>query len=230
MNAQQQLFDIARKIKTNNSKYEFMGSFLDLPNYRIITDGEVQVKGRDIDLPHYVKAFIAANKEVILIANIIKGKVCGMVLRGTKEKNFLTFDMKKGALYGLGTMDSDFHYGETIVLVESAIDCDTAKMFLTKNCLALLTSSVSEAKAMVLACLTNRVLLLLDNDEAGLNGESKSKYRLEKYGVSVVSIPKVARIKDLGDLMDLYRSGDIFARTIITDLKSSISLRGGKVL
>lgn len=227
---EQQLFNIARKIDTDRSKYEYIGSKVGLPNYRIITDGEVNIRGKDLDIPLPLRQFININKEVILIANMIKGNVMGILLRSTKEKSFMLYGMRKGALYGIGTLDPDFKYGDPIVLVESAIDCDTAKVLLTKNCLALLTAAISESKAKVLSCLTNNVLLFLDNDEAGRKGELTTKRKLEKLGVNVQIIPKIQRIKDLGDLLDMYRMKDSYARVITNDIKDSIKLRGGKVI
>ncbi len=230
MDAQQQLFNIARKITTSRSKYEYIASGLNQNNYRIITDGEVNIKGKDIDLPTWVRSFVAAHKEVILIANIIRGKVCGMLLRATDDKAFMDYGFKRGAFYGIGSLDPDFKFGDPIMLVEGAIDCDFAKLFITKNCLGVLTSSVSEARAMILSCLTNRVLLFLDNDEAGSAGERSTKNRLEKYGISVDIIPKTEGIKDLGDLLDQYRKADLFVESKINDIKLKVSLRGGKVL
>ena len=230
MDAQQQLFNIARKIETRRSKYEYMSSGLGQLNYRIITDGELNIRGKDIELPTYVRSFINAHKEVIIIANIIRGKVMGILLRGVNEKVFMDYGFRKGSFYGLGSLFPDFKYGDPIVLVEGAIDCDFAKQFITKNCLAVMTSSVSMTKAKVLSCLTDRVLLFLDNDEAGSKGEEITKTRLESLGVSVDILPKVSKIKDLGDLLDLYRKADIYSESIIKEIRSSISVRGGKLI
>lgn len=230
MDAQQQLFSIARKINTSRSKYEYISSALGFLNYRIITASEVNIRGKDIDLPNYVRSFINAHREVILIANIIRGRVVGMLLRATDDKAFMDFGFRSGSFYGLGSFDKDFTYGNPIMLVEGAIDCDVAKKFITKNCLAVLTSSVSEAKAKVLACLTDKVLLFLDNDEAGHKGEITTRNRLAKYGVQVIVLPKVARIKDLGDLLDLYMKADLFTEVILNDIRSSVMLGGGKLV
>jgi DNA primase len=178
----------------------------------------------------YVRSFISNHKEVILIANIIRGKVVGMLLRATDTKAFMDYGFRSGSFYGLGSLSPDFKYGDPIMLVEGAIDCDIAKQFITRNCLAVMTSSVSESKAMVLSCLTNRVLLFLDNDDAGRMGEASSVKKLAKYGVQATVIPKVARIKDLGDYLDLYIKADLFAPAILRDIRSSVSLRGGKLV
>ena len=230
MKPQQELFNIARPITTKRNKYEYIASGLGLLNYRVITDSEVNIRGKDIDLPMYVRSFISNHKEVIIIANIIRGQVVGMLLRATDTKAFMDYGFRSGSFYGIGSLSPDFKYGDPIMLVEGAIDCDIAKQFITRNCLGVLTSSVSESKAMVLSCLTNKVLLFLDNDEAGARGEAASINKLAKYGVQAIVIPKVARIKDLGDFLDLYIRADLYTNSILTDIRSSVYLRGGKLV
>ena len=230
MDAQQQLFNIARKINTNRSKYEYIASGLGQLNYRIITDGELNIRGKDIDIPKYIRSFINAHGEAIIIANVIRGKVVGMLLRATDEKAFLDYGFRKGSFYGIGSLAPDFKYGDPIMLVEGAIDCDIAKQFITKNCLGCLTSSTSRAKAKVLSCLTNKVMLFLDNDEAGRQGELKTKKVLEEFGIQVAILPKEPKMKDLGDFLDLYRNADLFARSIITRIRTNVATRGGKLV
>lgn len=230
MDAQQQLFNIARKINTNRSKYEYIASGLGQLNYRIITDGELNIRGKDIEIPSYIRSFINAHGEAIIIANVIRGRVVGMLLRATDEKAFLDYGFRKGSFYGIGSLAPDFKYGDPIMLVEGAIDCDIAKQFITKNCLACLTSSTSRSKAKVLSSLTNRVMLFLDNDEAGRQGELKTKKVLEEFGIHVDILPKEPNIKDLGDFLDLYRNADLFARSIITRIKANVAIRGGKLV
>ncbi|MBO7615000.1 MAG: toprim domain-containing protein [Bacilli bacterium] len=226
----QKLFDISRKITTQRNKYEYISSHFGLLNYRTITDSEVRMRSSELDIPQWVKSFIYTHHEVILIANIIRGKVKGMLLRSITDKAFMDYGFKKGSFYGLGSLDPGFKFGDPIMIVEGAIDCDVSKQFITRNCLAVLTSSISEARAKVLSCLTDRVLLFLDNDEAGRQGEITSKRRLESYGINVQIVPKVEKIKDLGDLLDKYRRGDLFVDTIINDIRSSVLLRGGKLV
>ena len=230
MDAQTELFNISRKILTRKSKYEAIASEFGLPNYRVITSSELAIRGKDIDLPKHIRSFVNEYGEVVIMANIICGKVRGMILRALNTKAFLSYGFREGALYGLGMLSPDFKYGDPILLVESAIDSDFARLFITRNVLALMTSSVSVGKAQVISCLTNRVLLFLDNDEAGRRGEDKTKRKLEELGISVSVIPKISGLKDLGDLIDMKRRGDLFTNTIIEDIKHSVEVRGGKVL
>ena len=188
------------------------------------------IRGKDLDIPRHIRSFVNEYGEVILISNLICGKVRGIIFRAVNAKAFLSYGFREGALYGIGMLNPDFKYGDPLLLVESAIDSDFARLYITRNVLALMTSSVSVGKAQVISCLTNKVLLFLDNDDAGRRGEDKTKRKLEELGISVSVIPKVSGLKDLGDLIDMKRRGDLFTNTIIEDIKHSIEIRGGKIV
>ena len=224
------LYNISRKITTNENKYMYIASRYGLQNYRVISSGELNIRGKDIELPTYVREFVKGQGEVVVINNMYKNNVEGIIMRGIKEKAFTVCGFKKGSLYGLGSLDKDFKYGDLIVLVEGAIDSDVCRLFLTKNCLAVMTSSITKSQLQVLSCLTDKVLLLLDNDEAGNKGEESSKKKLESAGILTYRISKDYRIKDLGDLLDMKRNGDTYADYIINYYKAQILGKGGKIV
>lgn len=70
-----------------------------------------------------------------------------------------------------------------------------------KNTLGVMTSVVSESQATLLRGLTDKVYIMLDNDEAGKIGTIKSKKALS--GMRVVEINHDHRLKDAGDLVKL---------------------------
>lgn len=72
---------------------------------------------------------------------------------------------------------------------------------LFKNTLGVMTSVVSESQASLLKGLTDKVYLMLDNDEAGKIGTVKSKRILS--GMKIVEINHDYRLKDAGDLVKL---------------------------
>lgn len=225
-----ELYNISRKITTNENKYMYIASRYGLHNYRVITSGELNIRGKDIELPIYVREFVKEHNEVLIINNMYRDNVEGIIMRGIKEKAFANYGFKKGSLYGLGNLDKDFKYGDLIVLVEGAIDSDVCRLFLTKNCLSVMTSSVTRSQLQVLSCLTDKVLLLLDNDEAGNKGEESSKKKLESAGIMTYRISKDYRIKDLGDLLDMKRNGDPNADQIINYYKAQILSKGGRLV
>lgn len=229
-NIKTEIFKLARPITTTNNKYEWFATKYGLKHYRVISASELLIRGKNLDIPIFVKEFIKTNDEVLVLANFVGDEVSGMILRGIKEKSFTNYGFGKGNFYGIGDLDEDFKYGDLLVLVEGTIDRDVCNQFITKNCLSVLTSGVSYSQAKVLKYLTNRVLLLLDNDEAGNKGTQTTKRKLNSLGISVKVIKKSNRIKDLGDLVPLLMNQDKAAQGIIDTYRTQVLLNGGKLV
>ena len=229
-NVKTQIFRLARPITECRNKYEWLAREKNLKNYKVITSGELLVRGKDLDMPMYIKEFVKQNEEVLLIGNMIKDEVLGIVLRGIKEKSFINYGFGKGMFYGIGDLDKDFKYGDLIVLVEGTIDRDVCSNYITKNCLSVLTSTVTRNQAKVLKCLTNKVLLLLDNDEAGNKGTYNTKRKLNSIGINAIIIKKSNKIKDLGDLVPLMQNSPDKAKDIIDQYRMHIMINGGKLV
>lgn len=230
-NTKDKLYSISRIIENDNrNKYTFFASNFNMYNYRLITNTELAIKGKDIDIPIFIRNFIEDNSEVLLIFNNISGKSNGVLLRAIDKKEFCNFGFGKGMFYGLGDLEEDFKYGDTIILVEGAIDRDVCAKFLSKNCLALLTSRLSNNQLEILTRLTNNVILLLDNDDVGRQGEVSIRKKLEERKINVHDLElKAPDIKDLGDLLELYRFKNPRFNDIIESYKYNIGLYGGKL-
>ena len=230
-NVKTKIFDLARPITQNRNKYEWFATHYGLKNYRLITSGELLVRGKGLDIPIFVKEFVKNNNEVMLLANMVGNEVSSIVYRGVYEKSFINHGFGKGNFYGIGDLSPDFKYGDLIVLLEGTMDRDVCSQFITKNCLSVLTSTVSHNQARVLKCLTNKVLLLLDNDEAGNKGTQATKRKLNSLGITVYVINKSNAIKDLGDIVPLLMENKKDkARLIIDTYRTQILLRGGKLV
>lgn len=100
----------------------------------------------------------------------------------------------------MGQLDPNFRYGDPILLVEGHLDRDKMSLMF-KNTLGVMTNSVSESQANLLKGLTDKIYLMLDNDDAGKIGTNKSKKALS--GMNVVEINHDSRLKDAGDLVKL---------------------------
>ena len=144
------------------------------------------------------------------------------------------FDLPKGIvkpLYGMYEMNrlATLHL-DKVYICEGLFDClrlwCNGKVAVAG--FGCLFNSYQVKQIQDLPCRT--VVLALDNDEAGAKGEAASINKLAKYGVQATVIPKVARIKDLGDFLDLYIRADLYTNSILTDIRSSVSLRGGKLV
>lgn len=225
-----ELYRLARPITKQDNKYMYIASKYNLSNYRIISSGEVNIRGKDLDLPFYVREFVRQQGEVIMMCNIIGSEVSGIIFRGIHEKIFTNFGLGKGNFYGLGDLDDSFKYGDLIVLVEGAIDRDVCKLFITRNCLSVLTSTVSKNQLQVLQCLTNKVLLILDNDDAGTRGEEATVRKLNQVGITAYTISKSDLVKDLGDVLEMKMRNDMRADMVINAYRAQVSIHGGKLV
>ena len=230
-NVKTKIFDLERPVTQSRNKYEWFATHYGLKNYRLITSGELLVRGKGLDIPIFVKEFVKNNNEVMLLANMVGNEVSSIVYRGVYEKSFINHGFGKGNFYGIGDLSPDFKYGDLIVLLEGTMDRDVCNQFITKNCLSVLTSTVSHNQARVLKCLTNKVLLLLDNDDAGNRGTQATKRKLNSLGITVYVINKSNAIKDLGDIVPLLMENKKDkAKLIIDTYRTQILLRGGKLV
>ena len=230
-NIKTHIFNLARPITQNRNKYEWFATHYGLKHYRTITSGELLVRGKSLDIPIYVKEFVKNNNEFLLLANMVGDEVSSIVYRGIQEKSFINHGFGKGNFYGIGDLDPSFQYGDLIVLLEGTMDRDVCNQFITKNCLSVLTSTVSYNQAKVLKYMTNKVLLLLDNDDAGNRGTSSTKKKLNSLGITAYVIDKSKDIKDLGDIVPMLMEGKTSkAKLILETYRTQIQLHGGKLV
>lgn len=202
MNDLDNVFALGREIispSTNpylNTAYKYH-----LKNYKLISSGELLIKGKDYDIPHYIKVFLQFYQEVLMIANIIDDRVVNLTFRSISlKKEFNKWGTTKSMFYGLGDLDPNFKYGDMIVLVEGHLDRDMMKQ-LYPNVLGVMTSTLSNNQVELLTSLTNKVVLMLDNDEAGQYGMKRAKYQLK--GCEIHILEHYQGLKDAGDLAKL---------------------------
>lgn len=204
----QEVFELGRLItEDSKNKYLHLAYKNKFKHYRLITSGEILIKGKNINIPEFVKAFIQNNNQVLMMANIISGKVVGLTFRTIEgPKDFLTWGNNKGNFYGLGQLNASFKYGDPIILVEGLLDCDVIKQYYS-NTMAVLTSGLTKNQTAVLTRLTNRIILMLDNDEAGLKGTRLSEQAIkDKCDVRVFKHHN--KCKDPGDIITLELNND----------------------
>lgn len=205
----QEVFELGRLItedSTTNS-YLHLAYKNKYKHYRLITSGEIVIKGKNLEIPEFVKSFVVNNNEVLMMANIISGKVVGLTFRTIEgPKDFLTWGNNKGNFYGLGQLSPDFKYGDPVILVEGLLDCDVIKQYYP-NTMAVLTSGLTKNQTATLTRLTNNVILMLDNDDAGKYGTIASE-RAIKDKCTVRVFQHHSRLKDPGDLIKLELNKD----------------------
>lgn len=204
----QEVFELGRLItEDSTNKYLHLAYKNKFKHYRLITSGELFIKGKNLNIPEFVKAFVQNNNQVLMMANIISGKVVGLTFRTIEgPKDFLTWGNNKGNFYGLGQLNPSFKFGDPIILVEGLFDCDVVKQYYP-NTMAVLTSGLTKNQSAVLTRLTNRVILMLDNDDAGKSGTRLSENAIRnKCDVKVFT--HHPKCKDAGDIITLEINKD----------------------
>ena len=177
-----------------------------LPNYRIFSLGTIlkdQRIERGKDLPDYVIDFIAEQAEVLAIANRVGNKVLCITFRTLKEKRFLTYGEFRMIPYGIGCLAEDFKYGDLLVLVEGMKDRDSLGT-VYPNVLATSTAGLSTMMREIVLTLTDKFLLLYDNDEAGKHANFRDRKILTERGCTVVIGTHPENVKDCGEIIDQY--------------------------
>lgn len=199
------IFELGRVITSDSpNPYLHTAYKLKLNNYRVISNGELLIKGKDLSIPKYMEEFLEFHGEALMIANIINDTVISIVLRSINtKKEFQKIGVSKNMLYGLGMLDTNFKYGKPIVLVEGHLDRDVLSE-LYPNVLALTTNKISNTQADILMSLTNKFILMLDNDKAGRDGIKDAYYKLKGCKISVIE--HQSNLKDCGDLAKLERT------------------------
>jgi len=212
------IFNLGREIKEDSSfPYVHLAYKYNLKNYRLITSGELFIRGKDLFIPDYLIQFMNFHNEAVMIANIINNKVISIVFRSMDHnKEFLKFGTSKDMFYGLGDLSENFRFGDPILLVEGHLDRDMMKT-IYPNVLAVTTNRLSNNQVSILTNLSNKFILMLDNDDAGRLGQRIAKNQLK--GNKVLEFNHDYRLKDAGDLVSL----DITNHKLFNDVLENYS-------
>jgi len=217
------IFNLGRPI-TEDSKFSYIHyAYKYKPdNYRLITSGELFIRGKNLEIPQYLVQFMSYHGQAVMIANIIADKVINIVFRSINtNKEFMKVGSMKSTFYGLGKLSKDFKYGDTILLTEGHLDRDMMSIIFP-NSLGIMTSHLSKSQVELLKGLTNKFILMLDNDEAGRKGQDYAKYQLK--GCKVSELKHDIKLKDAGDLVTLDITNHTKFEDIISDYIMQIKL------
>ena len=217
------IFNLGRPVlEDSNNPYIHFAYKYKKQNYKLITSGELFVRGRNLDIPQYVAQFMSFHDSAIMIANIIEDKVISIVFRSLDHnKEFMKVGSTKSSFYGLGELTKDFRYGLPLLLVEGHLDRDMMSTIFP-NTLGIMTSHLSKSQIKILSYLTDKFILMLDNDEAGKSGQSFAKYQLK--GNKVLELKHDYRLKDAGDLVKLDITNHNLYEDIVNNYKAQIEL------
>ena len=217
------IFELGRLI-TEDSKnpYLHLAYKYKKTNYRVITSGELFVRGKGLYIPDFITAFMSYNNEALMIANIIEEKVISILFRSLgPNKEFAKLGTTKATFYGFGDLDDNFRFGTPILLVEGHLDRDVMKE-IYPNTLGIMTNHLSKVQVEILKNLTNKFILMLDNDDAGRDGIRTTKYQLQ--GCKISELQHDSYLKDAGDLMKLDIENHRKFEEVVDNYKLQIAL------
>lgn len=199
-----ELYKIATPItddKKHLNKYTFLGNEFNFPHYRLLSLKDIMLNGMHTRLPKHILNFISEQGEVLLIANIISGYIPLLQLRSLHgEKAFQAVGSQSKLFYGQGMLDKDFKYGDPLLIQEGVFDTDIMRG-LYPNCLGTMTSKITHSQFEVLKLMTNRIILLGDDDKPGRIGTKKNRIKLQEAGFQVRLIFQYNGYKDTGEAL-----------------------------
>lgn len=199
-----ELYKVSKEItedKAHYNKYTYLGHKYKFPHYRLLNLRDLMLSGLHQRLPIRQKQFIEEHGEVLLIANIVAGYIPLIQLRSIKgEKRFEVVGSQTKLFYGQGYLDKNFKYGDWIIIQEGVFDTDIMRG-LYPNTLGTMTSKITNSQFELLKLLTNRVILIGDNDKPGRIGTKKNKTKLQENGFEVRLIFQYGDYKDTGEAL-----------------------------
>lgn len=217
------IFNLGRPI-TKDSKFPYihLAYKYNKQNYRLISSGELFIRGKHLDIPTYLYQYMSYHNEAVMIANIICDKVVSLVFRSINtNKEFMKVGTTKSTFYGLGELSKDFTYGKPILLVEGHLDRDMMAT-IYPNTLGVMTNNLSNSQVELLKGLTNSFILMFDNDEAGIKGQRYAKYKLS--GNRIYELKHDSSLKDAGDLVKLSMTNKLDYDLILNRYKLQLNL------
>lgn len=102
-----------------------------------------------------------------------------------KNERFKIYEFPKGStLFPLDHLKVE---KDTIIVVEGMFDCMMMHKWGFTNCVSIMTNGISPSQVEKLSTLCSKVILLLDNDERGKDGERIARKKFKKSGVLVMT-------------------------------------------
>lgn len=201
------VLDYEKINEIRGNKYIELALKYNCKNYRICTVYDIYSLGLFNSFSYFAKEFINNSGRFLVILNELNGKPISSVFRGLDKKDFFDFSVYY-CPYGLDLIDENFRYGDYLVLTEGIYDADCFRG-IYKNTISMLTSSITIMQAEILNTLTNKFILIYDNDEAGKEGIEKSYKRLKNINpkAEVEIIRTYPDDKDIGEMEEYLLKG-----------------------
>lgn len=196
----QELYNIAKPIPEElalTNKYTFAG-FHNLIEVRIIDVNDIIGKETPIN------TYLSTNYKTLIFPNIVNGEIVDVFLRPLEVQNKPLKIGSKTFPFGIQYLNEGFKYGDIIILVEGVGDLAGLRLLDSSlNIISMQTSAVGVEHLGFLASLTNKILLLGDNDEVGKASRNKIIGAFKQVGVTVIPLEQHMFLKDTGDVLEM---------------------------
>jgi hypothetical protein len=193
-----ELYNIGKKIPEYlkyENKYTWLG-FKKIIDIRYLDANDI------FNIKTPVNNFINQYGEVLLIPNIINGKVVDLLIKSLKTNQMLNYK-EINLPYNIGQLNN-FKYGDYLFIVEGPADVAGLKLIdPSLPVVALKTNDINKESYQIYESLTNNIVLILDNDKAGKKQLLNIRLKLKDLGISTYVIPQYGKLKDTGDIVKL---------------------------
>ena len=177
----------------DSSKYVRLARDYNYTNYRFLKYQDLFDLGLASSFTSYQRHFISSSGAVLAIFNSLNNKPISIVFRSLDKKEFMDYSYFY-SLYGYDMMDSNFKYGDYLIVTEGLYDADTIRQ-IYPNVVATQTSNITLLQRDILLSMTDRFILGFDADDAGENGFKKA---LQRLGTDIKKLPIYGSDKDIG--------------------------------
>ena len=148
----------------------------------------------------------------IIPLETIYNKVYGFIIRGY-DKNYNVFKLTNDLPVIFGLYDfSNFKFKEQPIMLTEGIKDALVLKTLYPYTLSLNTSGLTINSLQFVKSLTNKFILIYDNDKAGIEATKRDKDSLEEAGCKVITISPI--FKDVGKYIDHPNQLEILNLTI----------------
>lgn len=198
--------NILKKIR--GDKYVELALKYDYSNYKIGTVSDILSMGLAKSMSIYAKKFLGRSGIFLCVFNTLSDKKVSCIFRKINDSEIMEFSYYP-CVYGLDLVDTDFKYGDYLLVTEGVYDADSFRP-LFKNSVAVLTSSASVMASEILCSITNKFILAFDNDTAGNEGFKRTRESLLTVNKSAVveKLNIYPGDKDLGNMEEHFLYSD----------------------
>src|SRR5699024_1766281 len=151
-----------------------------------------------------------------------KNEVCGFGGRAMDKNNKIKYlnspetriYKKQDNLYGFKQAKEYVKEEGYLILFEGYFDVLQAHQNKVRNCVASLGTALTPEQALLIKSITNNVVIVLDNDEAGINASARSASILENIGVNTL-IGSIENAEDPDEYFRKYQDKERFINEVI---------------